>query len=502
MTNNGSGSNTEKAIKGLSSQTIVTIALGVIEIVSFSIMSRLLTKEDFGYYAAISAIVVVFASFSETGIGSAVIQRKDLSKRYVNNAFTISLVFGAFLTSILFLSSNFLAGAVIDETMSFPLKLMSVTLLMNCLTSVNISIMYRRLLFLKVGLIQLVSLVITMSISIYLAVKGYGYYAIIVKAVLSSVLTFTLSLYYAGIKYSLTIDYTTFKQIFRFSGWLMASVVFRNISQQADRLLIGKLLSISLLGSYNRPKDFINQITGKINSIFDTVLFPVLAGIQDDKEKLRNSFKKSFYLLNISAILLSLAFVVNNQLIIRVFFGEEWLNLGTLMAILSLSVVFSADGRLADCYLRSLAMTKQQFYFRICEALINIFGIIVGYKFGLIGVAVAFFITNSIMRLIKILYVGNKIDIPIGTTIATLVCSWRFTLVLCPILVLGYYLLPNSWMGNVLLLLFFLIATSCVFLFFPRVVGLDYEKWIYKSLNMRIGILLNNNKKGNNNHAL
>ena len=88
-------SNSQKIIKGISSQTIVTIVLGVVEIVSFSIMSRLLTKSDFGYYAAVTAIVAIFACFSDAGFGSAIIQRKDITKRFIDNAFTLSLIFGS-----------------------------------------------------------------------------------------------------------------------------------------------------------------------------------------------------------------------------------------------------------------------------------------------------------------------------------------------------------------------------------------------------------------------
>ena len=108
-------SNTQKAIKGISSQTLVTLSLGVIEIALFSIMSRLLSKEDFGYYAVISAIMVVFTSFSETGIGAAIIQRKETDRNYINNAFTLSLLFGSFIMIILLLLSGVISDIVADE---------------------------------------------------------------------------------------------------------------------------------------------------------------------------------------------------------------------------------------------------------------------------------------------------------------------------------------------------------------------------------------------------
>ena len=171
-------SNTQKVFKGMSSQTLVTIVLGVVEIVSFSIMSRLLTADDFGYYAAITAITAIFTTFSETGIGSAIVQQKDLSKQYVDNAFTISLLFGLVISVALFSLSGVLSRTIADESMTVPLQLMSATLLFHCLTSVNTSLMHRKRQFLRIGTIKLVALVITTCVAILLAYKGYGLFGV------------------------------------------------------------------------------------------------------------------------------------------------------------------------------------------------------------------------------------------------------------------------------------------------------------------------------------
>ena len=60
--------NTQKVINGVSSQTIVTIVLGIVEIVSFSIMTRLLSQKDFGYYAAIVAVATIFQSLADNSV--------------------------------------------------------------------------------------------------------------------------------------------------------------------------------------------------------------------------------------------------------------------------------------------------------------------------------------------------------------------------------------------------------------------------------------------------
>lgn len=147
-------SNSKKVLKGISSQTLVTLIMGVLEVVVFSIMSRLLSKEDFGLFAAISAITLIFGSLSEAGIGSALIQKKNANADYVNTSFTISFISGSLFALLLVALSGILSKTIIDETLKVPLMLMSITILCNSLTSVNTSVMFRRFEFLQVGMVN------------------------------------------------------------------------------------------------------------------------------------------------------------------------------------------------------------------------------------------------------------------------------------------------------------------------------------------------------------
>lgn len=482
--------NTTKAIKGMSSQTLVTISLGILEIISFSIMSRLLSQQDFGYYAAITAVTTIFASFSETGIGSAIIQKKDISTHFINNAFTLSLILGLVISSLLLILSKPLSGAIADSTMAIPLMLMSVTLLLHCMTSVNVSLMQRKLQFLRVGVINLISLVVTTIVAVLLAYNGYGYYAIIAKAILTSIITWLLSLILCRTRFKIEFEKKTIKEIFSFSGWLMASVVFRNLAHQVDKLLMPRLLSVSALGSYNRPKDFVEQITNKLNGIFDTALFPVLSGIQDNSNALRSAYQRSLSILNTFALLLTLAFIFNSGLIVRVFLGKQWLYLEPIFMIISCSVLFDIDGRLADCFMRSLALTRQQFYFRIFEAIIKIAGIFIGYRWGIMGVAISFVITNLIVKTAKICFVGWKIEINTTQVFKIIITSWRFSVILIPVLLLISFILPHSLWGDCTKLFFFFTVTVLLFFLMPNFIGSQYKKDVFLRVKNTVNIVI------------
>lgn len=479
-------SNTEKAIKGISVQSIVSISVGVVEIVSFSIMSRLLTKEDFGYYAVVMAIVMIFQSFSETGIGSAIIQRKDIDKHFINNAFTLCLIIGLFLMSLLLVLSNFLAQMVADDSLGYPLRLMSITLLFYCLSSVNLSIMNRRLQFLRVGIIQLSASIVSIIAAITMALAGYGYYSILAKTIISATIIWLFSLYLAKTRYSLAFNKNVVVSIVNYSGWLMASVVFRNISQQIDRLMMPKLLSIEALGAYNRPKDLLLQISSRLNGIFDTALFPVLSSIQDDVVKLRNAFNKSLYLLNIFSTLLCMLFIYNSDLIIKIFLGNEWVELKYLVWLFSIAVLFNADGRLADCYMRSIALTKQQFYFRVTEAILKVIMSILGASWGIYGVAAGFVISDVLVKFVKLVYIGRKLNLNTIEICGVIINSWRFLIVFLPICTVSYILLPNTLMGNICMLLLFGMITVFIFVFFPLMVGVQYKDGIYADFKKKL----------------
>jgi O-antigen/teichoic acid export membrane protein len=342
--------------------------------------------------------------------------------------------------------------------------------------------MHRRLEFLRVGIIHFVSLVATTIIAVWLAYKGFGYYAIMTKAILQSSMVFAISFVMCKTRFGLAFDINTFKSIFRFSGWLMASVVFRNLAHQVDKLLMPRLLSVSALGAYNRPKDFINQISTKLNGIFDTAMFPVLSSIQDEPQKLQNAFRQSLYTLNLFAILLTLSFVVNSELIVRIFLGSEWLELTNVMIVLSLVLVFNIDGRLSDCYLRSMGMTKQQFYFRVFEAIIKIIGVLIGYSWGIIGVALSVIVTNAITKIIKIVYIASKVNITPQETLTTIIVSWRFSLCVVPLCWIAYFFLPHNLLGNVILAIFFSVLTLVLFVFFPNIIGKMYAETTYPKL--------------------
>ncbi|GEM_PF-2154017 len=474
--------NTQKVIKGISSQTIVTVVLGIVGVLSFSIMSRLLSQQDFGYYASIVAISTVFSAFAESGIGSALIQKKELNSAYINDAFTLSLFFGLFASMLLFSLSGILAEYIADKSMKVPLMIFSSTLFCNCVTSINTSLMQRRLQFFRIGLIQLISLVVTTIVAVILALKGFGYYAILTKAVLSSFLTLIISYFAVNVKYRLSFNLSQYKKIFGFSGWLMASAFFRLLSSQMDRLLMTRLFSIKALGLYTRPKEFISSFTYPLFDIFDKAMFPVLSSIQDEKQKLQHSFYYALYFMNIVGLLATFFLLFNSELIIRIFLGEKWLNVNILFLVISILPIEYVNGKIGDIFLRSLALTRQQFNLRVLQAIASVIFIIIGARWGLVSLAISSILAYMLLTMTKIFYLSVKIDVPISKTIIIIAKSFKVSLFIVPILVVCFLFIPNDIAGNLIKLGVFVLSIVLIFIVFPSSVGKVYKQEAYNKI--------------------
>ena len=478
--------NSQKVARGLSSQTLVTIALGTVEIVSFSIMSRLLTKQDFGYYAAIVAVSTVFSSLADNGIGSAIVQKKDLNEKYVNCAFSLSMLIGCLVAFLMCCASGVLAKYIADESMTIPLRFYSITLICSCFTSVNTALMQRRLQFLRIGVIHFISLVVTTIIAVLLALRGLGYYAILAKGILTYVIMSALSYFAAHAHYHFLFDRDEYKRIFGFSGWLMAGALFRNFANQADRLLMSSLFSVATLGVYSRPKEFISSISQKVNSIFDVVLFPILSSIQDQKAQLSSIYGKALNLLNIGGCLLSLFFFCNAELIIRIFFGNEWLYIKSLFQVISLFPILFINGRIGDVFLRSLALTKSQFIFRIIQLLLTVLLIALSARWGITAVAVATMLAYGFVVLLKMIYISHNISCPLYKAICSTAKGWLPIIYVLPLYYLLNIILPHSWTGNVILIITFIIINIFILILWPSLLGEIYVDDVYSKMKNKV----------------
>ncbi len=482
-------SNSGKVLKGISTQTFITIVMGVCEMVVFSLFSRFLSKEDFGYFASLSAVLVIFNSLSQAGIGSALVQKKTVEKSYIDSAFTISFILGVFFSLVLFFTSKPLAILIAGEKIVIPLAIMSIVLLLHNLSSVASSLMLRKLSFFKLGCFRIIPYVVGSGTGIFMAYYKHGVYALVTSSVSTACLSVILLYSFAGYKPRFHVNKNDFKSIVSFGGWLTLSVIASNISHQVDKLVLSRWLSVIALGAYNRPSGFITNICGQINGIFDTVLFPILSQLQDDVKKVRNALMRSIELLNVYSILLFSVFFFNTELIINIFFGKEWLDIVNLMRVVSVLILFNVNNRLWDCFYRGLALVKQSFYIRGSGCLLIILGIYIGVHYGIMGVAVSVLLCKMAITIAKAVYICKKVDVNFIQLIFKVLWTWKLVIFFFIEWVIYYHFLEHAILFDSIFAVFLTFTTIILFLVFPKFVSTEYHRSLYSKIISRFPVM-------------
>lgn len=484
--------NRRKTFKGLSSQTIITITMGMLGIAYFSIMSRLLTQEDFGYFAIITAITSIFASLTEAGLGAAVIQCKDANTAYVHTALSLSIILGIIMGGCLFCASSFFSDMMLkSDTLIWGYRIMSFSLILYSINSVGRATIMKKLKFLQYGIYSILAYGLSCIIGILMAYYGYGYYSTI-AAMFSHQLFLSFFLFGSNVSLiGFCIDCRYVKRILSYGGWLTGSVIVRNISHQIDKLITTSWIPVSMLGAYNRPAGFISEITGHLNGIFDTILFPILSGINDDYQKINSAYEKTVSLITIFSVFMTGIFVLGAEAIINIFLGKKWVYLTGIFQIISLSIIFLCYGRLADCFFRSLGIVKSFFYTRCCVFVCTCLCVYLGCQYGIRGLAIGLVFSRFADTFIKIIFLHRHIKLPWFSFYETLLkgCFIPFAL-----LVMCYVIMLNLTYGCVISTTLFVVCIVCVGTCCPKWLGDIYYNDIYVPINNKLRILLHQSK--------
>lgn len=474
----------DKIYNGLSSQTIITILLGALEIIFFALMSRLLSPEDFGYFAIIIAVTSVFQCLTEAGLGSAVIQSNNAKRDYISTALGLSVVIGLFFTILLIILAKPLSIALGQgTTIITSLRWMSITLLLCSVNSIGRAMFMRTLNFLTYGWCQLASYLISSLIGVVMAVMGYGVSAIIVSTITNTVLMTLILFVVDGTYPSIRIQRRYVREIVSYGGWLTGSVILRRVTTEIDKIILTQWLPVSSIGAYNRPSNFIARIQEQVIGVFDTVLFPILSSIQKETDRLGETLLRAVSLVSWFATILAACFFVGAELLINIFFGENWLWLTDIFKILSISVIFLSQSRIGDCYFRSLGWMKPYFVIRLIVCIFTIMCVYIGCHYDILGVAISVLVSRIFDTLVKFTYLSLKMSVSPMRLITTAIKSTWITIFITSF----YYISTEHLEYNIYIgVILFAVVGMSLLIFTPKLFGQEYYDDVYLVIKSKL----------------
>ena len=285
--------NSKQVISGLFWRFAERWSAQIMSFVVSIILARLLTPSDYGLIGLITVFISISLVFAQSGLGQALVQRKEMDNEEFSTVFYFSLAFSVILYVILFLCAPLISHFYNEPILTDVVRVLGITVIIGAVNSVQQSYVQKTMQFRRFFWSTLGGTLTSAVVGIYMAYRGYGVWALVGQQ-LSNQLVNTVILWFT-VKWRpmLIFSVSKAKRLFSYGWKLLCSSLIDTIYNNIYSLIIGKFYSSADLGYYNRGKQFPMLIIQNVNTAINSVLFPVMAEAQDEKQRLKNMVRRS-----------------------------------------------------------------------------------------------------------------------------------------------------------------------------------------------------------------
>ncbi|MGF4043245.1 lipopolysaccharide biosynthesis protein [Paenarthrobacter nitroguajacolicus] len=365
----------------------------VLLLVNLVVLGRLLTPQDFGLVAMVTAIVGVAELIRDFGITTASIQAPTLSRKQKSNLFLINTGLGLFLAAVSAAASLPIAGLYDDQ------RLIPITLAISCIFLLNgIQAQYqvemnRSLRFKALTLTDVVANSLALLAGITAALLGAGYWALVILQVTAALILLISRIAISNWHPGWPGPSGKVKKFLHYGGNLGVAQFINYISANAPGVLIGYAFGPSILGAYSRASQIatipINQVFGPLTNVALTTLIR----LSDDDHFNRSIVKIQLILGYSAALAFSFVAAFASPLVV-ILLGHQWGAVVPLLQALCIGTAFQAATFVSYWVFLSKGQTSELLRYNlvtkgivlaltVAGSFIGVAGAVWGYSLGL-----------------------------------------------------------------------------------------------------------------------
>jgi O-antigen/teichoic acid export membrane protein len=401
------------ALSGFAWMTTTKLIVQVFSWIGTIYVARLLSPSDYGLMA-VAGIFINFATMIvDLGLQRGLIQKKTITRNEYDVVFYVGMSVSLLMYVCLFFLAPIVSKFYNMAEVAPIIQLTGIAVILASLQGVPRAKVMRTLDFRYRSIVEMISAFLSTITVLVLATVGYGVWSL-VWGILVLQLISTIA-YIPHYEY-----FPRFPSSFRTGsrvliyGFKMAITDFMfYFHSEADVFIIGKVLGQQLVGFYSMAKQLASFPIEKLGTIFNNVGFPIFSRLQDDKEEKIRMFieiHKNLLLLTMP-LLIGLALV--SQDLVTVLLTEKWLPIVPVLQALSIVGILRISGMLIPPVMNSQGKVGFSIKYSILSLIILPIAFLIGSKYGLEGVAVAWVLAYPIIYLYLIILLRKTLELPI-----------------------------------------------------------------------------------------
>lgn len=365
------------------------------------IIARILLPDDYG----LIAIVMIFIKFADvliqSGFNMALIQKKNVDDIDYSSVFYLSLLISGLLYMIIYLLAPIIANFYDKPSLVQLLRVLSITLFLGSINSIQVSIISREMKFKKLFFSSLGSIIFSGAIGIVFAYKGWGVWSLVFQQISNKVIIVFILLFTVKWRPILVFSITRIKTLFSFGWKIMASTLIYNFYNDLRTLIIGKVYTPSVLGFYSKGSQIPGLIVTNIDGSIQSVLLPVLSKEQDDISKIRSMVKRSIVSGSFIIFPTMIGLAAIAEPLVSIILTDKWLPSVPFIRIFciyySLRPIHTANQQANNAIGRSDVTLKLS----IIKRFVELFILVITVFFGIYAIAMGGIVSGFISSFIN-----------------------------------------------------------------------------------------------------
>ncbi len=416
------------------------------------VMTRLLTRSDFGLMATVYVFTNISNVLIDGGFGSALIQKKSPTQTDFSTVFFWNLGLALVLYGLLYLSSGLIADFCRQPQLVGITRAMGLIVIANSVFVTQFAKLRLEFRFATLAAINISAAIAGGALSIYLAAHGFGAYSLVWGQVSTGALQCLLIFVLGRWRPSLTFSMATMRALFGYGGYLLAANLLQVGCNQVQYLIVARRFSSAQLGLYSQAQKTDQISSYHIPQIIVQVMFPLYSKLQDDSRRLLQTLAMNmrvvaFLIFPIIAMLILLAEPVFNLL-----YGAQFVAAAPYFRVFCCGGFFVALQNINFYAVAAKGHSRTLFRWSFYKWSALLVLMLIGMNFGIYGLLWALaasnlniFLTNGYLAS---KYVGFRLStqlraiLPVAllTAAITLISYWAITLTgLTPWLILLIY---------------------------------------------------------------
>ena len=331
-----------RVVKGISWMSGFRMLTRALSFLKTAVLARVLTPSQFGIFGIASLVLAFLEMLTETGINIFLIQSKKQIDEYINSAWVVSIIRGAFVSLCIVISTPFITAFFNTPNASSILLLISLVPFIRGFINPSVVKLQKELKFHYEFLFRGSIFILDAVVSIIFALLTHSIYSLVWGLVAGAILEVILSFLLLRPIPRLSIRKDYFSEIFHKGKWVTAYGVFNYFAQEGGNIAVGRIIDTPALGIYQMAYKFSTLPISEVTDVVSKVVFPVYSIIGEDKARLKSAFIKSTSAIAVAAIAMGIILFLFPREIVLIGLGDKWLSVVPVLKVLAIYGVLRA----------------------------------------------------------------------------------------------------------------------------------------------------------------